>query len=240
MVPFDPSRITAFLGFRLGDAAEAAIGRILGSPALAQLASSPMRLRLLAEIMSDRDDACQDIATEASLYDRYVTRWVSPRAQDSVLPPVQRARLLEHLAAELWRRRQHRIPLQLLTETLRDRVAMVSTSMLDLELRGAPFVSRTPSVEYGFAHESFLQYFLACHLVDGLRTSINALRDALATEPITPACAVLFAELAVDRAGAHDSIHAIAHGEYTAQASENALRLAAAFVQADTPLNVSQ
>ena len=83
--------------------------------------------------------------------------------------------MLEHLAAELWRRRHNRIPLQLLIETLRDRVAMeLTTSTLDLELRGAPFVSRTPGLEYGFAHECFLSYFLACHLIHGLRTSIDA------------------------------------------------------------------
>jgi hypothetical protein len=175
------------------------------------------------------------------LYDHYVTRWVSRPAQDSALQPVQRGQILEHLAAELWHRHHHRIPLQLLIETLRDRVAVELTrSTLDLELRGAPFVSRTPSVEYGFAHECFLLYFLACHLVHGLHTSVDALRDALATEPITPACAALFVALVVDSAGAHDSLHAIAHGPYTAQASENALRLAAAFVQPDTPLNVAE
>jgi hypothetical protein len=241
MAPFDTSRIATFLGFHLGDAAEVATGRILGSPALAQLASVPMRLRLLAEVVSDRDDACQDIATEAGLYDRYVTRWVNRPAQDSILQPAQRADVLEHLAAELWRRRHHRMPLQSLIEALRSHVAMeFTTSTLDLELRGAPFVSRMPSVEYGFTHECFLLYFLARHLVHGLRTSVDALRDALATEPITPACAALFVALVVDRAGAHDSIHAIAHGAYTAQASENALRLAAAFVRADTPRNVAE
>lgn len=230
MAPFDIPRISTFLGYRLGNAAaKTVLDCIVATPTLARLASRPMLLHLLADGAFDCDDAHQDTVTAASLYDRYVACWICRRASDSLLEPPQRAHLLELLSAELWRRCSVRLRLSLLIEPLRAIARLdVTIDQLDLELRSASFVSRSAGPTYGFAHEGFVEYFLALHLARCFRSSVGAFREALTTEPIASPCAARFADLVADRPDAHDSIHAIALDRYTTEASENARRLIAA------------
>jgi hypothetical protein len=89
-------------------------------------------------------------------------------------------------------------------------------------------VTRSSAGAYGFSHRGFLEYFLACRLIRGARAGVDALRDALVTARLTPGCTARFAELAIDDRDVAAAVRAVGAGRYTAEASENAIRLAAA------------
>lgn len=229
MAPFDRSQISTFLTHRLGTVAALAFDRILLAPALTELASRPMLLQLLADSLIASDNPFEGSITTVTLYNHYVTRWLDTRSPGSRVLPGQRTRMLEQLAAELWRRRTRQLPLPLLIDVFHDIEALdLTASRLELELRTAPCILRTASDEYGFSHDTFLEYFFARHLASCFRSNIDVLRQALATEPVTQHCARLFAELVADRPDAHSAIQSIALGPYMPEASENALRIAAA------------
>lgn len=231
LAPFDASQIAMFLGYRLGAVpAKAALVRILGTPALAKLASRPMLLQLLADGVDDAAGTLEH-ATTAMLYDHHVQRWIERDAPGSVLQPAQRARVLERLAAELWQRRRSRLPGPLLLGALHNREhSNLTMSQLDLELRGAPFLTRSEADGYGFSHDGFLEYFVARHLAACSRAGADTLRDALATERLTPSCTALLTELVTGAPEARSAFQVIATGAYISEVSENALQIAAALL----------
>jgi hypothetical protein len=238
LVPFDASQISAFLRYRLGAVVgDAALARIHGIPALARLASRPMLLQVLADGVGEID-ARFEHATPAMLYERHVGRWIEREAPRSVLQPAQRAYVLERLAAELWRRRGSRLPGPSLLAALHDVIpsSVLTMSQLDLELRDAPFVTRSEADGYEFSHRSFLEYFVARHLARCIRAGADTLREELATMRLTPSCTARLVELVADAPGARNAIEAVVTGPYLADAMENAFQIAMALRASSDPI----
>ncbi|HEX3476034.1 MAG TPA: NACHT domain-containing protein, partial [Kofleriaceae bacterium] len=119
LAPFDRPQIASFLEYKLGAVqAAAALARILAAPTLLKLASRPHLLQLLSDIIVEADDTLEQI-TVASLYDRYVARWIDANSH-GFLQPLQCTPALERLAAELWERRGDVLSAEELVATLRD------------------------------------------------------------------------------------------------------------------------
>jgi hypothetical protein len=228
LAPFDTEQIGTFLTNRLGfPVASEPFDQILRTPALLQLASRPMLLALIADGLGGVGSL--EHATTAMLYDRHVQRWIERAAPGSVLQPAQRARMLERMAAELWQRRARRLAGASLLAALHDTMPSdLSVRQLDLELRGAPFLVRSEGEGYGFLRRAFLEYFVARHLARCARAGADTLRDALATDTLTPPCIALLTELVADAPEARSTIQAIAAGPYVPETSENAIKIAAA------------
>jgi 4-aminobutyrate aminotransferase-like enzyme len=74
----------------------------------------------------------------------------------------------------------------------------------------------------------FLEYFVARHLARCARAGADTLRVALATDTLTPSCIALLTELVADAPETRSTIQAIATGPYVPEASENAIKIAAA------------
>jgi hypothetical protein len=166
----------------------------------------------------------------ATLFERHVERWITGDPHDRVMP-VQRARLVERLAAELWKLSASELPYAQLVAAVRANeptLAELRVDDFDLVLRTAPFVTRSESRVYGFSHRSFLEYVLARYLKARARVGADALRAALTTELLDASCTSLFVELAGGDARVRGVVQEIVDGPYTAGATENAFRLAAA------------
>jgi hypothetical protein len=234
--PFTHEQVERFFRNKLGrERAQLAYDKVMADPP-SQARSIPMLLELLATdpgAMAQGADARGGEASlkPAALFERHIEHWIAGDAGDELLP-IHRARLVERLAAELWKLSAGELPQAQLVAAVRanePQLAAFDAEQLDLVLRSAPFVSRSEAGAYGFSHRSILEYVLARHLLRRAQAGVESLRAALTTERLDPSCTALFAELAAPQPTVRDAIRQIVEGPYTVDATENAVRLAAAF-----------
>ncbi len=235
LAPFDDEQVGRFFHNRLGPKyAKLAYDKIRAdTPSPPR--SIPMLLELLASDTAKSAHggapAADGSLKPAALFERHVEHWIAGDASD-VLLPIQRARLVERLAAELWKLSAGELPQGQLVAAVRanePQLGELDSDQLDLVLRGAPFVTRSEAGAYGFSHRSILEYVLARHLLRRAQHGLDSLRAALATELLDANCTALFVELAAHQPQVQGAIRQIASGPYTEHATENAVRLAAAF-----------
>lgn len=246
--PFTHEQIERYFRNRLGrERAQLAYDKVMSDPPT-QTRTIPMMLELLAsDTATARDGAALAADAGASfrpaaLFERHVEHWIAGEAGDALLP-IQRARLVERLAAELWRIGAGELPSAQLGAAVRasePQLAELDAEQLDLVLRSAPFITRSEAGAYGFHHRSILEYMLARHLIRRAQLGVDALRAALATERLDPSCTALFVELAAQQATVREAIRLIAEGPYAPDATENAVRLAAAFEAQHAPAGGSR
>jgi hypothetical protein len=241
LAPLDDEQVGRLLRNQLGrERAQVAYDKLLGAP------SSVISTPILVQIFG-RDAAtaaregtawtAEGNLKPAALFERHVEHWIADDSSDP-LPPKQRARLVERLAAELWKISAVELPQAQLLAAVRanePELVELEADRLDLVLRSAPFITRSETGAYGFSHRSILEYVLARHLIRRAELGIEELRAALTTQLLDTNCTQLFVELAAPHAAIHEAVRQIAHGPYTADASENALRLAAAVDARPTP-----
>jgi NACHT domain/CobQ/CobB/MinD/ParA nucleotide binding domain len=241
--PFNHEQVERFFRNRLGrERAQLAYDKVMADPP-SSAKSIPMFLELLASdtAASSREGGAWAAAEAglkpAALFERHVEHWIAGEASDALLP-IQRARLVERLAAELWKVSAGELPQAQLVAAVRanePQLAELDTEQLDMVLRSAPFVTRSEVGAYGFSHRSILEYVLARHLLRRAQLGVDALRAALATERLDASCTALFVDLAAQQATVRDAIRQIVDGPYTPDATENAVRLAAAFEARHSP-----
>ncbi len=228
---FDDTQIKDYLLKRLGPkpGAEAwtTINRIYN---LKSLADRPQLIEIIIGSLP-RLSAGGSAITAGALYLEYTNAWLD----DPSIRPAERQSssdelrcILETLALELWRREGQQIH-------YRDLSALVARPEvrngrdpvnLDVELRTAAFLSRTPDGYYRFSHRSFLEFFLARALLRAVQD--NILADALARPPLSLEVCQFVADLmhSWQREDAiREAIHGVLLAHYRPQASENALRL---------------
>lgn len=241
LAPFGPGEISQFLSNRLGAArGTAAFDAIQQTEAIASLAPRPMLLELLADGAVALATGDEPI-TVAGLFTRHVEAWLQGGAgagpADDGPDASARTRLVERLAAELWRLGDVELPIAVLVALAGERepaLAALTNDAVDRELRTSRFLARSSAGGYRFVHRQFLEYFLARHLLAAARAGVDPLRAALTTERLSPACAALFAELhagapADVRKRARTALAAIAvAAPQPREAAENAGRLLAA------------
>jgi hypothetical protein len=242
LAPFDDEQVKRYFDNKLGHkVAQIAYARIMTdgpSPA----SSTPILVQIIASnaAATTREDGARvsEVSLKpADVFESHVERWIAGEASDA-LQAIQRARLIERLAAELWKMSTAELPQAQLGAALRanePQLAELDLDRIDLILRSAPFVTRSEAGAYGFSHRSILEYVLARHLLRRAQLGVDALRAALTTERLDDNCTSLFVELAGHQATVRDAIRQIVEGPYTANASDNALRLATALDARRTP-----
>ncbi len=161
------------LGEREGGKAWQAIDRIYH---LRGLADRPQLLEMIIHSLPELLRSGQTVSAGA-LYLRYTNRWL----EDPAIRPVDRQSsseqlraVLEALAVELWRRdgqRIHHVDLYVLIHARSELRGGSDPLVLDVELRTAAFLSRTPDGYYGFSHRSFLEFFYARALLQALHAA---------------------------------------------------------------------
>ncbi|MDX1999347.1 MAG: pentapeptide repeat-containing protein [Thermoanaerobaculia bacterium] len=230
---FDDEQIAAFLELHLGKAdAERARKFIEKTYDLKTLAPRPVLLEMIVKSLPTlwRDDA--KTITPAGLYEHYTRLWLEDRSGRNLeTPPVLRHRLLQVLAASLWRKTDRQMHHRELLEEV-ERMAPLFPGLdytrVDVELRTAAFLVRSAEGYYRFSHKSFLEYFLAGHLWADLGVGAEAAAKALDLPPLTLEVGKFFWELTAEgREERVAALRGVLQAPYRVGVSENALRLGA-------------
>lgn len=168
VAPFDAKQIEQFLTRRLGQAQGIEALKFLRQQHLLELGDRPQLLDIIIASLPDLKQ--QQARTGAALntgalYQIYTNKWLDdfkPTERQSSSETLRT--VLEELAHTLWQRVGNRLHYGDLFAMLKDRPDLrgkLDPNQLDVELRTAAFLSRTPDGLYGFSHRSFLEYFLA-------------------------------------------------------------------------------
>ncbi|MFI6428068.1 toll/interleukin-1 receptor domain-containing protein [Promicromonospora sp. NPDC050880] len=194
---------------------------IEGTYGLLDLVRRPFVLNMVLEILPALRGRGRTRATLAALYEEYTRRWIEeigggrPRA----VGPADRKRLMQRLAWNMF----VRDTLEVLPEDVTALVAAENLVRLpgfqeavEADLTTQTYLLRDAQGRYRFAHKSFLEYFVADHVVTELAESRF---DVLATRTLSPEIVAFLADMDLDPQRLYDHLdHVRAHGDdgYTA------------------------
>lgn len=183
MLPWQDEQIREYLSVLLGEEQlETALDLIDTVHNLKDLASRPYLISLIGPELEEleKDRAAGRLVNAASLYRKFIERWLHRDDGKHVFTPAHKLRLMENLAAALWRENARTWPWERVEEWLETflhenpsiRSALVGQpiAVLQQDFRTATFFLRPDACaeSFRFAHTSLLEYFLACHLARGL------------------------------------------------------------------------
>ena len=165
---FTPEQVRQFLTLRLGQKQGDEAMAFLQQQRLLELGDRPQLLDIIIAtlpVLKERQAQGGQALSTGALYLSYTNRWLDefkPAERQSSSDTLRK--VLEELAWLLWQRVGHRLhygDLYALVKQRSDWRGQLDPNQLDVELRTAAFLSRTPDGHYGFSHRSFLEYFLA-------------------------------------------------------------------------------
>jgi WD40 repeat protein len=164
LLPFTPEQVQQFLQMRLGKAEAVHALEFMEGHDLIELGDRPQLLEVIITSLPKLREQGGEFSPGA-LYQAYTDIWLNDfKPTERQSSSEQLRSILEMLAAELWGREGNRLHYVDLFGLLRDQPALLAgmdPNQLDVELRSAAFLSRTPDGHYGFSHRSFLEFFLA-------------------------------------------------------------------------------
>lgn len=190
LLPFDEGQIRGYLTSFLGDAKRGgeAFELIASIHNLRDLAERPYLLSLISGRLGELE-ALQmhgETVNAARLYDLVVRSWLSRDDGKHHLDAMHKRRLMEALAAALWRSGEKQWDVDRLEEwfdeflhrnpAIASAYANKDRSLLKEDLRTATFVLRpdTEAKHFRFAHTSLQEYFLASYLFRALADKADA------------------------------------------------------------------
>ena len=165
---FTPEQVKQFLVQRLGKTKGEEALKFLSDQRMMELGDRPQLLDIIVSslpALEERQARSGEILSTGALYQTYTNKWLDdfkPAERQSSSAMLRS--VLEELALLLWQRVGNRIHYGDLFNMLKLRADLrgqLDPNQLDVELRTAAFLSRTPDGLYGFSHRSFLEYFLA-------------------------------------------------------------------------------
>jgi WD40 repeat protein len=190
LLPFDEAQIRGYLTSFLGDEkrGSAAFDLIASIHNLRDLAERPYLLSLISSRLGELETLQMrgETVNAARLYDLVVRSWLGRDDGKHHLDPMHKRRLMESLAAALWRSGEKQWDVDRLEEWfdefLHQNPAIASAysnkdrSLLKEDLRTATFVLRPDTEEkhFRFAHTSLQEYFLASHLARALTDNADS------------------------------------------------------------------
>jgi len=165
---FTPKQVQQFLVQRLGKAKGEEALKFLREQRMMELGDRPQLLDIIIAslpALKERQARSGETLSTGALYQTYTNKWLDdfkPAERQSSSAMLRS--VLEELALLLWQRVGNRIHYGDLFALVKQRVDLrgqLDPNQLDVELRTAAFLSRTPDGLYGFSHRSFLEFFLA-------------------------------------------------------------------------------
>ena len=193
LLPFSDEQIRAYFERREAGRSDVrgvdrAIELIRAVHNLSDLVTRPYNLRLVADQLGalERRIASGERVDAAALYDELVGSWLARDDGKHQLRKDDKLRLMEELAAELWRAGRRSLPVDRLEAWLHRRLgaddelgrwfalARPDVAVLAEDLRTATFVVRPGADDFAFAHTSLLEYFLARRLARALEEGDHA------------------------------------------------------------------
>ncbi len=186
LLVFTQKQVREFLRLRLGEGEADKAWHFMRQHGLAELGDRPQLLDVIIQSLPALR-AQGGSFSPGALYGVYTNQWLDEfKPTERVASSAQLKAVLEVLAGLLWQREGNRLHYADLYSFLRERpelCAGLDPNQLDVELRTAAFLSRTPDGHYGFSHRSFLEFFLArriesCTHADDPGAALAAVLDA--------------------------------------------------------------
>ena len=183
---FNRAQVVEFLQRRLGETRGKEALAFLKQHKLLELGDRPQLLDIIIASLGKMQQQQANQGGRLSvgvLYQTYTNQWLDdfkPTERHSDSETLRS--VLEALAHTLWQRVGNRLHYADLYSLVKDRPDLrgkLDPNQLDVELRTAAFLSRTPDGMYGFSHRSFLEYFLARHIE---RAAAKGAKDVIGTD----------------------------------------------------------
>jgi uncharacterized protein YjbI with pentapeptide repeats len=186
MLPWKDEQIREYLLELLGEKrVDTALDLIVAVHNLKDLASRPYLISLIGPELEEleKDRAEGRTINAASLYRKFIERWLHRDDGKHVFTPAHKLRLMESLAAALWRENARTWPWERVEEWLEtflhenpviaSALAGQPIAVLQQDFRTATFFLRPDACaeSFRFVHTSLQEYFLACHLARTLEKS---------------------------------------------------------------------
>ena len=253
LLPFDHEQIRAYLEARDRDGrgvaggVDRALELMKTIHDLPEIVARPHNLGLVADLLESlgQQAARGERIDTAALYGGLVARWLERDAAKHQLRKDDKPRLMDDLAAHMWRDGRRALPVAELEDWLNTRLLAddevgrwhkaqgKDVAVLAEDLRTATFVVRPGADGFQFAHTSLLEYFLARRLA-------RALADDEPDGWALPAPSVETLDFVGEIVASGDHARCL-HGlrtlrdAYRPQASENALAYCLRAIERDAP-----
>ncbi|WP_030180966.1 SIR2 family protein [Streptomyces violaceorubidus] len=164
LVQFDDERIRKSLRRQVGDRAEGYYQDIHRIYDLGNLAQRPILLSMIAATLPRLVQ--QNTVNPATLYETYTDEWMRKNLveQRSIMESREKRTVMQDLAWEMFRRETASIHYSELPRALQDSLTSRSTALMhnyEHDVRTQSFLQRDNAGFYGFAHKSFMEFFIA-------------------------------------------------------------------------------
>lgn len=163
--PFTASQIEEYVTRARPHDAKQSIGHMRQIYNLMELSQRPMLLDMIVKSIDRLEDAK---INAAGLYQVFTSIWIGRDRWRDVLTPDRKLALLVSLALRLWASGApglHHIDLLEYLKDSEGRPRELATLLeIDNEMRTASFLVRDALGQYGFAHKSYAEFFIARHL----------------------------------------------------------------------------
>lgn len=219
--PFDVKQVETYVSRIKGKQAKGTLKRIRGIYNLMELCQRPL---LLDMIVKSIDKITSEEVTAATLYDVFTSAWTHRDKWRDVLAPDDKLEFVKGLARSLWSNQATMIHHSDLTDYVREELASRIQDArqlveIDSEIRTGSFLVRDDAGNYGFAHKSYREFFLAKYLAEHLKEGDT---DSLAIPRISPEVASFLADM-LSAGEVESQLEALLTSAYKPLISENAL-----------------
>jgi len=222
---FSSSQIEMYLKKTLPDTWPDAKKTINNIYNLKDLSARPVLLDMIVKSLPEISNRKEGVQA-ADLYATYVRIWEEKDDWRHELTREGREFLVEEIAQRLWTQETDSLHYSVLNEVLgnylKEKKTVVSSTDIELassEIRTASFLTRDDYGNYGFAHRSFMEFFLARRLAKQLRQgNIECLDIRRLSKEV-----ILFLSRLLDKDLLVETSRGILAGKYQKQISENAL-----------------
>ena len=240
--PFDDGRIRNYLENLFPARGNEILGFLKRAHNLMDLAKRPFLLHLISQslaILEERAKHGKQIHA-ADIYQTVVEAWTARDNKKHTFFVESKLDFMEMLAQKLWKNSTRQIPLRDLREEFQtylpecfsavrsmepDRFFSV-LDRFDTEMRTTTFLNRDTEGNYGFAHTSFQEFFLARSLVQGLENNKPSILDL----PRLNGEIIAFTlDLLTKRQAAQQTLLSVLENSYQSQISENAFLIVLAW-----------
>jgi len=219
--PFSFSQIESYVHTVQPKSAKIILNKIRKTYNLIELSQRPLLLDMIVKSFNKLSEQDINIAT---LYQIFTDAWIHREEWREFISPETKLIFLQALSQVLWEEDLYRIHHTKLFEYLSKEFHDYAYTpqdmlMLDHEIRTASFLNRDDYGNYGFAHKSFAEYFIAIYLTTKIK---NEDLECLRIRRITPEV-VGFLSKMIRCKDAENFFSKILTNDYQKRISENAL-----------------
>lgn len=221
--PFSVSQVEEYVRKACIEKAEGVLAKIHKIYNLTELSQRPL---LLEMIVKSIDRFTTDEVNSAQLYEIFTGAWIHRDRWRDLMRSEDKLKFLTTLARSLWEQEKTSIDYQKLQEYIgAELINLIDTPQklteLDGEIRTASFLVRDDRGQYGFAHSSYAEYFLARDLSNRIEANnIATLSIRRLTNEV-----IDFLLSMVDKGNLEQKLTAVLRDKYQPLLSENALMI---------------